>query len=376
MQSLVLGATPVRTVSRRRLFSTPTTQTPAQPSATQSAPIITVVDRNARVGTLVKHIQAVGNTRSEQIGVVTGNAALDTDMLSILWTNDGATESVDPINLVNATALQTQTSTVQAAPTASALSRIQPALQRKYARSYKSLLREKLPKDLICPLDSSDREEIERFQMRLDHYVCAAHPRIRQLITGELDPPLLSFKDYIEYKKREAGSGNDYVFDHATADEDIKNMRINNLHDLADMCDALLDNPPSYDGFRPCNSALFQAIVKSLRPTDMYILRTVTYGDGIRLRNTIWDSMTGDACKSKKLLAMTQSTKINDVHYRFERHGVKKYFAKLHTVIAKLKTLGAEKQDWEVFSIVFEHMSKQCMEFRDAVKELRDQQQG
>ena len=291
---------------------------------TQSTPSTTTVDKNAKVGTLVKHVQVVGNSRSAQIGVVTGNAPLDGDMLTVLWTNDGATESVDPINLAIATAPQAQTSTQQSTPTASVLSSIQPVLQRKYARSYKSLLREKLPKDLICPLDSSDREEIERFQMRLDHYVCAAHPRIRQLITGELDPPLLSFKDYIEYKKHGAGNGTDYVFDHATADEDIKNMRINNLHDLADTCEALLDNPPSYDGFRPCNSALFQAIVKSLRPADMYILRTVAYGDGIRLRNAIWDSMTGDACKSKKLLAMTQSTKMNDVHYRFERHGVKK----------------------------------------------------
>ena len=301
-----------------------------------------------------------------------GSTITSTNMLDVLWTSDGAKESVDPSNLVHSTVPQAPTQTQQTTSTASALSRIQPELQRKYTRSYKSLLRDKFPTDLICPLDSSDREEIERYQMRLDHYVCGAHPRIRQLITGELEPPLLSFKDYIDYKEDEADP-DPYTFDHATADEDIKNMRNKNLDDLADMCDALLDNPPTYDGFRPCNAALFQAIVKSIRPKDMYILRSTTYGDGIRLRNTIWDSMTGDACKSKKLLAMTQSTKISDVVYRFERHGIKKYFAQIHTVIAKLKTLGAQKQDWEVFAIVFDHMSRQCMEFRDAVKEIRDQ---
>ena len=35
--------------------------------------------------------------------------------------------------------------------------------------------------------------------------------------------------------------------------------------------------------------------------------------------------------------------------------------------------LGAEKQDWEVFSTVFEHMSNQRMEFREAVADIWDQ---
>ena len=47
-----------------------------------------------------------------------------------------------------------------------------------------------------------------------------------------------------------------YVFNHATADEDIKVMRDAGLHDLADDCDTLLDNPTAYNGFRPCNALL------------------------------------------------------------------------------------------------------------------------
>ena len=70
---------------------------------------------------------------------------------------------------------------------------------------------------------------------------------------------------------------------------------------------------------------------------------------------------------------MTQSTKITDVKYRFQRHGIKKYFAQIHKAITKLKTLGAQKQDWEIFSTIFEHLSKQCMEFREVVKDIRTQ---
>ena len=81
--------------------------------------------------------------------------------------------------------------------------------------------------------------------------------------------------------------------------------------------------------------------------------------------------MTGDASKSKKLLAMDHSNKIAEVQYRFERHGVAKYFSKIHAAISKLRMLGAQKQDWEIFSTVFDHMSKQCMEFKQAVAEMR-----
>ena len=133
-------------------------------------------------------------------------------------------------------------------------------------------------------------------------------------------------------------------------------MREANLHDLADKCEMVLDNPPTFDGFRPCNSALYHTLIKSLKVDDMFVMQTVTYGDDIGLRNRIWNAMTGDECNSKKLMAMSQSTKLTDIFYKFERHGIKRYFAKIHEVTAKLKMLGAQKQDWEVFAIIFDHM--------------------
>ena len=139
--------------------------------------------------------------------------------------------------------------------------------------------------------------------MRMDNYICVSHPRIRLLITGELDPPLLSFKPYLDYM-RDTTTDATYVFNHATADADIKRMRDNNLFDLADQCETILDNPPAYDGFRPCNAAVYHSLIASIKPEDLYITRNINYGDGVSLRNKLWNAMTGDSCKSKKLVAM------------------------------------------------------------------------
>ena len=378
MQSLVLGSTPLRTQSRRRLFATPLQQTPQhQVQMPSSSPAASsgAVTLETSVGTLVDHVVLEGNTRSGQLGVVLGKTVTDTTKLDILWTTDGVQSSTDPQHLTLHTMQTPSTSptpsTSQSAPS-SIPAVLKPELQRQYMRTFKSLLPSKFPKELICPLDSVDEEQIQRYQMQMDNFVCSAHPRIRQLITGDLEPPLLSFKPYLDHMQALAGGG-DYVFNHATADEDIKRMRDAGKHDLADACDVLLDNPPAFDGFRPCNSALFHAFVKSIKPDDLYILQKVQYGDGIGIRNLVWDAMTGDACKSKMLLAMTHSTKINDVKYRFERHGVAKYFAKIHAAISKLAMLGVKKPDWEIFSIICDHMSTQCMEFRQAVSDIRDQ---
>ena len=43
--------------------------------------------------------------------------------------------------------------------------------------------------------------------------------------------------------------GVEYVFDHSTSDDDIRNMREANMHELADKCETLLDEPPAYNGF-------------------------------------------------------------------------------------------------------------------------------
>ena len=83
--------------------------------------------------------------------------------------------------------------------------------------------------------------------------------------------------------------------------------------------------------------------------------------------------MTGDAEKSKKLMAMNMFKEVSDIKYQFVRHGVTKYFAEIHKTLAKLRTLGVAKQDWEIFSSIFHHMSSQCEEYRQVVSAMRDQ---
>ena len=66
---------------------------------------------------------------------------------------------------------------------------------------YKPLLSTKFPKDLrkCCPLDSISIPEIETFQISMNNFLSQGHPRIRQLITGEFESPLISFEDYIDF---------------------------------------------------------------------------------------------------------------------------------------------------------------------------------
>ena len=81
--------------------------------------------------------------------------------------------------------------------------------------------------------------------------------------------------------------------------------------------------------------------------------------------------MTGDVSKNKKLLAMSFTKKISDIHYKFERHGVSKYFSEVLKYLTKLDSLGAKMQDWQIFASIFEHMSSQCQEYATVVSQLR-----
>ena len=291
----------------------------------------------------------IASDRSGLLGVVVRVNQANAEALDVLWMQDGKTTAV-PFALLSvhdateALNSPTVSPSVTTNNSSSVFAREKSFYQRNASSGYKALLPSKLPKGLVCPLDSIDPTTIETFQLRMDNFLCSVSPRIRELLTGDFEPPLLTFGPYLDFMAAEC-SPEDFVFDHAQTSEHIKLMREREKFDLAEQCAAVLDNPPTYDGFRPCNNAVFHAMVKSLREDDLYIMRQVTYGDGIGLRNAVWNAMTGDDSKSKKLMAMTYSSTIEDVKYRFQRHGVAKYFASIHKAFAKLKTLGAAKQD-------------------------------
>ena len=213
MHSMLLGATPLRTTSRRRLFTPPTIgfatpQTNARTTVqTQQTTNLPTSADNADVtlqtqpGTLVQHITEDGNDLSNQLGVVFGPSTTSMGDLEVLWTETSNMSAVKPDKLKLHTVTQLLRSKQQAMQTSgttlerptSAISQmsnnnntqraqpqvIQPTLQQYYSKSYKSLLKDKFPNDLQCPLDSIDEHEIEIYQMRMDQYVCSAHPRIR-----------------------------------------------------------------------------------------------------------------------------------------------------------------------------------------------------
>ena len=137
MQSLVLGATPIRDVSRRQLFSTPIAHIISQPFAqSQQQPVAAQqITATTSAGTFIRHIQVDGNQRATQLGTITGTTFTDNTKLDVIWTSDGATESVDPANLeaynpVATTSTSAQQQQQQTPRTT--LEILQPTLQRQY----------------------------------------------------------------------------------------------------------------------------------------------------------------------------------------------------------------------------------------------------
>ena len=321
IRSVVLGSTPIRTTSRhsvaRRQLFTPVTSPNNSPvqDANQSA-----VDVNTRPGTMVIRIEEDGHPYSGKTGVILRTTAGPSPTtLDILWNVDGTISTDLPSNLrlMQIDQTPTATSTVTPPPASSAI----PSHQSDTTNSrhgYKPVLPTKLPKHLrqSCPLDSISPQDVELFQIRMDNYLSAGHPNVRLLIMGKLESPLLDYLSYIRYMERLLAP-QPFVFDHADAELHIQQMQSNGDHQLAMECEQLLDNRPYFDGFRPCNSAVYFAMLDSLKHDDLYIMRGITHGDGIRLRNKIWDSMTGDAVKSKKLMDMSMSQEVSDLKYQF-----------------------------------------------------------
>ena len=366
----ILGITPTKITSirpvRTRLYATPEPNT-TPPAQTRPQPI----QITARPGTLVQHIESQ-DPRSGQLGVVIKRTTPDSNTLDVLWTSDGATTQIEPDMLIlDRRATPNTTPTAPQSPSTSVFPRQRSYYDARPYRSHERLLPHKFPKDLQCPLDSTDPTEIKLFKFRMDNYLFEGHPNIRTVVTGDMEPPLLTYGPYLDYM-REKCSPAAFVFNHSTADDDILGMLADGHEQLAKECGIILDNPPYFDGFRPCNRAIYFAVLKAILTTDHYILRDISYGDGIGLRNLLWQSMSGDDAKSKKLMAMSLSNDISDIKYTFVRHGVKKYFTEIHSTLAKLKTLGASKKDWEIFGAIFEHMSKQCQEYHQVVISLRD----
>ena len=180
----ILPKTPIKRVSlqkiRKQLYATPTSTPVSSPAARAD---ITVT---SRAGLLVKHIKD-DSERADTIGLILQRTSLTSDTLDVIWTADGVTTSVKPELLIDNTA-------PLAAPAPAPQLSIFPHERSFYegrSKSYKRLLPDSLPKELICPLESSDPIVIEQFKQDMDNFLCAGHPKIRPLILGDIASPLL-----------------------------------------------------------------------------------------------------------------------------------------------------------------------------------------
>ena len=178
IRSMVLGATPIRTVSsrptRRRLYATPTPAPASVATTAQKATLTT------RPGTMVKHINIAAHPRSGKLGVIT-TTETTRNMLIVLWTDDGSTESVQPNRLTIADfgTTQAEATTAPETPTATMTTPTRPGVATASTtnpsffpahiqKGYRPLLPSKLPDGLVCPLDSIDQRQIEIYQLQMD----------------------------------------------------------------------------------------------------------------------------------------------------------------------------------------------------------------
>ena len=280
----ILPKTPIKRISlekiRKRLYTTPASTPPSSPATA------TTIALTSRAGLMVKHIED-DSARARTLGVILKQTA-GAETLDVIWTSDGATTAIEPAKLLDNTVSTP-------APASSPEASIFPHEKSYYAglsKSYKKLLPDELPKGLLCPLESNDPAEIEQFKEDMDNFLSAGHPKIRPLLIGDLVSPLLTYKPYIDYMTDKT-KPDACVFDHSTANADFAQMRKEGKTELAESCETAIDNLPFHDGFRPLNCAVFYSLLKSIKGFS-YALRDIVHGDGISLRNQLWDMMDDD----------------------------------------------------------------------------------
>ena len=88
------------------------------------------------------------------------------------------------------------------------------------------------------------------------------------------------------------------------------------------------------DGYRPVNKAIYNACI---RADDLWVTKTVERNDVVGLRNLLWNKMEGDNESQHTITAMQAPMNFDDHFYRFQSHGIDKYFAGIHSKLDRLK---------------------------------------
>ena len=126
----------------------------------------------------------------------------------------------------------------------------------------------------------------------------------------------------------------------------------------------LLDNGRALDGYRQVSKTIYNATFECIDSKDIWITKQVERGDGIGLRTILWNKMEGGNESQRTITAMQTPMNLNDIHYRFQQHGIDKYFDKVNAKIGKLNRIGRVMDKMSVLSAIFQHLGSQCTEYK------------
>ena len=259
---------------------------------------------------------------------------------------------------------QTKNTTVKAAvaPTAST-ARVGTTVKIKY----KKLISNSMPSEITVPLHSSDPAEVNSFRIRLDNHLFDGHPNVKKVIKGVLDNPLQYHDGFMQLMRTQYDN---FKFDPRKTQRYLS-IVAEKQPDLMPQLDLILDNGSEYDGYRPVNEAIYSQLVCCLTKNELYMLRRVESGDGIGLRNLIWNKLQGGTSMQRRIKAMQTPMNLSDIYYQFQPDGIDKYFSLVHQRLAKLENLGRTMDTMSIMSQIFQHMGQQCLEYSKVIDEQR-----
>ena len=133
----------------------------------------------------------------------------------------------------------------------------------------------------------------------------------------------------------------------------------------------ILDNGEAFDGYRQVNKAIYNAAIECIKADDLWIVKSVERGDGVGLRNLLWDKMEGGNESQRTIAAMQTPMNLNDIYYRFQSYGIDKYFAEVHSKLGKFERIGRVMDKMSVLSAILQHIGSQCLEYQSEANRLR-----
>lgn len=281
------------------------------------------------------------------------------DKFSVIWRSDGAktTHSSDELALI-------ESPRPPPASSSSTTANISPDRIK-----HKDLITTSVPESLKCPLHSQDTVEIQTFQLLMDNVLFSGHPNVKKVILGHLDNPLQYCQEFIELMALKE-SPDPFIFDPRKSEYYLSVVAVAKPN-LLPTLEMILDNGKYNDGYRPANAAIYSKLMQSLHKTDLWALRQVERGDGVGLRNILWRKMQGGSKTQRRLQSLKTPLTVSDINYKFEFHGVDKYFAKIHTKLGSFKLIDRSMDPTTTLTEIFQHMEKQCLEYKETIDKQR-----